>query len=142
MDRARLIADLKRDEGLRLVAYRDSVGVLTIGFGHTGPDVTSGLKWSVPDAEDALNRDVDTVFQRLSLFSWFQGLDGVRQMAFCNMAFNIGAGGVNNFHRAMAAIANRDYETAANELLNSKWAAQVGSRAKRIAQMVRTGEAA
>lgn len=49
---------VKRSEGCQLSAYKDSVGVLTIGYGHTGPEVTTGLVWTLEQAEDALREDL------------------------------------------------------------------------------------
>ena len=53
-------------EGLRLTAYRDANGVLTIGYGHTGPDVQDGLTWTRDQAiaglaHDMLNADHDII---------------------------------------------------------------------------------
>lgn len=49
---------IKTFEGLRLNAYRDSVGVLSIGYGHTGVDVVPGMKITVDQAEAMLNEDI------------------------------------------------------------------------------------
>lgn len=45
-------------EGLRLTAYQDSVGVWTIGYGHTGPDVQPGLTITQEQASALLLQDV------------------------------------------------------------------------------------
>ncbi|MDE1715762.1 lysozyme [Chromobacterium amazonense] len=52
------IAIIQKFEGLRLTAYRDIVGVLTIGYGHTGPDVTPGLTITQPRAVALLQQDL------------------------------------------------------------------------------------
>lgn len=49
---------IKQFEGLRLIAYRDVVGIWTIGYGHTGPDVCSGLVISEEGAEKLLRADL------------------------------------------------------------------------------------
>lgn len=49
---------IKRNEGCVLRTYRDSVGVPTIGYGHTGPDVTLGLEISQERAEELLRQDL------------------------------------------------------------------------------------
>lgn len=49
---------IKQFEGLELTAYRDSVGVLTIGYGHTGPDVKEGMKITEAQADALLREDV------------------------------------------------------------------------------------
>jgi len=45
-------------EGLELTAYQDQVGVWTIGYGHTGPDVTPGLTITQAQAQALLAQDV------------------------------------------------------------------------------------
>lgn len=49
---------LKRLEGFSLVPYRDQGGVWTVGYGHTGPDVVAGEKWTPEECEEALNDDL------------------------------------------------------------------------------------
>lgn len=53
---------IKDSEGLRLKAYRDSGGVLTIGYGHTSaagaPAVTTGMRITAEEANEILRRDV------------------------------------------------------------------------------------
>jgi lysozyme len=58
MPSATCFALIRKSEGLRLKAYRDSGGTLTIGYGHTGPDVSEGKKITVDEAESLLNTDV------------------------------------------------------------------------------------
>lgn len=57
---------LQNCEGLRLQSYRDSGGVWTIGYGHTGPEVKSGLLWNLDECKDAATKDLkhamDSVF--------------------------------------------------------------------------------
>lgn len=48
---------VEQSEGVRLEAYRDAVGIWTIGYGHTGPDVYAGLTITQADAEELLRRD-------------------------------------------------------------------------------------
>jgi lysozyme len=52
------ISLIKRFEGLRLTSYVDCVGVLTIGYGHTGPDVISNQRITEDEAEDLLLKDL------------------------------------------------------------------------------------
>ena len=89
------IALTKGFEGLRLKAYQDCGGVLTIGYGHTGPDVVEGmtideaqaealLRADVQAAVDCVNRAVTTVIAQ----NQFDAL-----VDFC---FNVGCGGLLN----------------------------------------------
>lgn len=156
-----LIRELKRDEGLRLTAYPDPLSPLgkaiakgvkrlhglsgdpwTIGYGHTGPDVSEGLTWTEPQAEIALIEDIaEHNAALLDALPWIAKLDPVRLRALCNMAFNLGIPRLLDFKNTLGALQAKDWNRAAEGALNSLWATQVGDRAKRIAYMFRTGVA-
>ena len=132
---SRLLADLKRDEGRRLKPYRDSVGKLTIGWGRNLDDV--GI--SEAEAEAMLEADIAVAEHELDrVLPWWRELPEPAQRALANMAFNLGMPRLLGFRRMLAALGARDFETAAAESLDSKWARQVGDRAQRIAALYRT----
>lgn len=138
MNESALIAELKRDEGVRLKPYRDTVAKLTIGVGRNLDDV--GI--SEAEADFLLASDIKrTVEDLASRLPWWSTLDEVRQRVLCNMAFNLGIGGLCAFVNTLNAVKAGDYDKAATEMLNSKWAKQVGARAVRLSAMMRTGEA-
>jgi len=66
-------------------------------------------------------------------------LDAVRQRVVIDMAFNIGVPRLTGFKKMWAAIHCGDYEEAALEMMDSKWARQVGRRAERLSDMMRKG---
>lgn len=133
-----LIEDLKRDEGLRLTAYKDTVGVWTVGYGHA--HVAPNTAWSAAQAEAALRDDVRDVFADLDEhLPWWRSLDDLRQDVLANMAFNLGIASLLGFHNTLAAIEAHQWEKAAAGLLASKWAKQVKGRAIRLAEQMRTG---
>ncbi len=128
---------LIHQEGLILKPYKDTVGKLTIGVGRNLED--TGISES--EAHHLLANDILKRYKELTeRLPWFKRLDDVRQLALLSMAFNLGTDGVLKFHRMLAYLHVKDYETAANESLNSKWATQVGRRAREVAEMIRTGE--
>lgn len=134
-DLARLKAQLRQHEGLRLTAYADTQGVLTIGYGH---NLHRPIRQAI--AELILDDDVDeTVAEMRSRYPWFDHLDGVRQRAMMNMAFNVGVDGLHKSPKMLEALAAGDYHAAADEMLDGPWKAQVGARADTLASMVRTG---
>lgn len=69
----------------------------------------------------------------------FDGLNYVRQAVLINMAFNLGKAKLLGFKRTLEAIALRDFDNAALYMLQSKWAAQVGQRAIRLAKQMKSG---
>lgn len=136
-DRQRLMEQLVEHEGLEHKPYLDTVGKTTIGVGRNLTDV--GLS----DAEIMvlLDHDLDDVIADLSAFSWFPGLDPVRQRAACDLRFNVGPSGFRMFRHFIAAMARADYEGASVELASSLWAKQVQpTRVTRLRRMIETGE--
>jgi lysozyme len=132
-----LISDLTRDEGIRLKPYKDTVGKLTIGIGRNLDDV--GLSES--EAQVLLANDIAKVSQGLdaAVPSWRLLSEG-RQRALANMAFNLGITGLLKFKTMLAAIERQDWQGASRAALASKWAEQVGPRAKRISNLILNGE--
>jgi lysozyme len=80
-----------------------------------------------------------TVADLNRLLPWWSTLDDVRARVLVNMAFNMGAVGLAQFHQTLAAVRAGAYEAAASGMLHSLWARQVGPRALRLAEMMRTG---
>ena len=131
-----LVAELERDEDVRLKPYRDTVGKLTIGVGRNLDDV--GI--SRDESRILLAHDIERTAAELDAhLAWWSGLDPVRQRVLLNMAFNMGIWGLLTFKDTLAAIQAGNYVAAANGMLRSKWSGQVGDRAQRLAQMMATG---
>ena len=140
MNRDRLKTQLRLDEGVIPHAYTDSEGYLTIGVGRLIDRVRGG-RLSNDEIEYLLNNDIDRVAYRLSHeFPWYDDLSDVRQEIFVNMAFNLGIAGLKTFRLMIAAIERQDWVDAAREGLDSKWSGQVGDRAIRLMQALRTGQ--
>lgn len=135
---AALVEQLMRHEGVRLKPYLDTVGKITIGVGRNlsdrGITKAEALAW--------LDEDIQLAVTELSRsFPWFAALDPVRQRVLIDMHVNMGLGTLVRFVKMLAAVGRGDYGSAADEMLASKWAAQVGRRAQRLAAMMRTGQA-
>lgn len=131
-----LIDQLKRDEGVRLKPYKDSVDKITIGVGRNLDDV--GI--TVDEAGYLLMHDIDHASAQLyKTFPWTVSLDDVRKGALINMTFNMGIAGMGGFKLFMAAMEAGDYDRAGDEMLKSKWAEQVGSRAHRLSMQIKLG---
>lgn len=130
-----LVEQLKRHEGMELKPYRCSEGKLTIGFGRNLDD--RGI--SVGEANFMLRNDISQAYiDLLQNHPWIDQLDAARRDVFINMVFNLGINRFNGFKKAIAAAKVGDFELCAKEMLDSKWANQVGRRANDLAeQMVR-----
>lgn len=137
MNKTKLAEQLKKHEGLRLNPYTDTVGKLTLGIGRNLED--KGI--SEKEALFMLNNDVDYFYKKLTkALPWIKNLDDTRQNVLINMAFNLGINGLLGFKNTLELVRNGDYLTAGEEMLDSKWARQVGSRAVELSEQMRTGE--
>lgn len=117
--------------------YRDTVGKLTVGYGRNLDD--RGI--SEDEAGFMLDNDIDLVEEELERMPLYRGLDPIRQTVLANMAFNMGMPTLMTFSRMLGALAEKDWDRAAAEMMNSKWARQVGSRADELSELMRRGEA-
>lgn len=144
-DILKLTSQLKRHEGAekkrgRHVVYVDTVGKMTVGYGRNLND--RGL--SDAEADFLLGNDIQDCWLYMRKdpeFSWFtkeENLSGPRLEVLMNMYFNLGPGGLRDFKNTLAAIKDCDYGLVAKEMLNSKWAKQVGYRAKELAKQMET----
>ena len=134
---SRLIEILRRHEGVKNTLYKCTSDKWTIGVGRNLEDV--GLSEEEIDML-LLNDIVRTKELMDDYIPWHRDLDEVRQEALINFVFNVGIGTTMKFKKAMAALEEHDYDTAATEMLDSNWAKQVGSRAEEVTQMIKTGE--
>jgi lysozyme len=138
--RSRAVQLLTRHEGVRLKPYRDTTGHLTIGVGRNLDDV--GI--SKVEAAFLLRNDIEKHWLDLmQACPWVASLDMVRALVLLDMTFNMGIGTILTFDGTLEAIQRGDYEHAADRMLRTKWASQVGAkpgqRAHRLSQMMRTG---
>lgn len=143
--------ELIRDEGLRLVAYQDSVDLWTIGVGHllgdkprlkeiTYEEAMAFLAADIKAAEVVIN---DTIPQSNHWKMCGIGpcqAEAVRYRALVNMAFNLGGKRFRGFKKFIEAVNISDWGKAAEEMMDSKWAGQVKKRALRLHDMILNGE--
>lgn len=146
-DRSRLITDLERDEGNRSLLYDDFTAQnLKTGMVIRG-NPTIGIGWCVSRQPVSPERAQiiagwfadDKAAEIENALQWFESLDDVRSRALMNMAYQMGVQGVLDFQSMLSAMRIGRWELASDAALDSSWARQTPARAKRIAQMIRTG---
>jgi len=130
-----LLPRIKRHEGLNLFVYQDTQGHDTLGYGHL---LSRGITPAA--AEFILHEDISSAYQQARMLRGFDGLQPARQAVLVEMVFNMGYARVKMFRKMLAALAEKDYKRAAREMLNSRWAAQVGYRAQELAEQMEKGE--
>lgn len=129
-------AQLRIDEGVRTKPYRDSLGKLTIGVGRNLDD--NGLR--LDEIAIILENDInDAETDAKALFPSFGELSANRRAVLVNMAFNLGRKRLAGFSRMRSAVAAGKFDVAARQMLGSRWARQVGDRARRLAKQMKEG---
>ena len=126
---------IKKHEGLRLKPYRCSSQKITIGYGRNLQD--NGI--TLEEAETMLQHDVGTAIKDAQSLPFFASLNEARQAVIVDMVFNLGLPRFGMFKKMIAAIEREHWQVAANEMLNSRWARQVGKRANTLSEMMRLG---
>lgn len=133
---SRLLESIERHEGYRDRAYQDTEGVWTIGYGtnlqELQIDEFLARKWLLEDVEEA-----ERYARQFPEWSYLD--TDARKNVFIEMVYNMGPSRVAGFRNTLAAIRNRDWEEAAVEMLDSKWARQVGRRARTLSELMRSG---
>ncbi|MCY2724301.1 glycoside hydrolase family protein [Klebsiella pneumoniae] len=148
---------LRFDEGEKLKLYKDTEGYWTIGIGHLvtkNPSkeqaiacldkelnrVTSGVI-SKSESEQLFNLDISRALrdiERSELSSIYIQTNGPRRAALVNLTFQLGLAGVLKFRKMIQYLKVGNYEAAADEGLDSKWARQTPNRARRVSEVIRT----
>jgi len=128
---------LKLHEGYRQYPYKDSLGITTIGYGRnlesrglSEPEAAYLLECDIQEAEGYLHNEYDYYYQ----------LSGERKAVLLDMMVNMGPTRLRGFKRMHKALADRLYELAALEMLDSKWALQVGGRAITLSKIMKTNK--
>jgi lysozyme len=130
---------LRRHEGVKNKVYLCSAGYETIGVGRNISK--SGLGLSDDEIDYLLDNDIIRCIKELnSNLTWFSNLNEAREHAIIDICFNLGITRLLKFKNALAAMANSQWDEAANEFHDSRWAKQVGDRAVTICEMIRTGK--
>ena len=130
---------IKQHEGLRLKPYQCSAGRWTIGWGHNleahGKPNPESI--SLEEAEKLLDQDItNAVKQCENYLPYFNTLSEARKAVLIDMCFNLGIHGLIQFRKMFENINHGMFTSAAGEMLNSKWATQVGNRANRLSNMM------
>lgn len=128
--------ELKLDEGLRLKAYQDHLGVWTIGYGTN----LQTLRITEAQAEKWLDEKITEVDAQVASVTTFAKLDSVRKDVIRSMIYQLGFEGTLNFKRMVGALKDDNYRVAAAEMRDSKWWREdTPKRAERMAKRMESG---
>lgn len=136
-DLTKAMSYTKKFEGLRLRLYKCPSGKLTIGYGHNIED----LGISLSQAEWILQTDLEYAnMECYAMIPAYAKVNDARKFVLLDMCFNMGIKRLLTFKKMLAALDKNDYDKAAKEMLDSKWAKQVGKRAKELSEIMIKGE--
>ena len=144
MDIDKLREEIEYDEGNVEEIYLDHLGLPTFGIGHlvTESDPEHGLPVGTPvdnsRCVEAFNQDIETVVSDChQLYSDFDDLPEEAQRIIANMMFNMGRPRLSKFKGMKAGVDSRDWNKAADEMVDSRWYKQVTNRADRLVERMR-----
>lgn len=144
MDIEKLREQLKIDEGCVYELYNDHLGYATFGIGHlvteSDPEHGSDIGTEVSESRvvEAFEQDVQTVLSDCAkLYSDFEELPEEAQLVIANMMFNLGYPRLSAFKGMKAGVDARDWNRAADEMIDSRWYKQVTNRAQRLVDRIR-----
>ena len=132
-----LLEQLKDFEGLELKAYQCTAGKTTIGLGRNLDDYGITEEEAYYLAKNNINELEDEIDRAIP---WWRQLDDARQRALINLSYNVGTTTLLKFKKTLQYLEDGSYEEAAKEVLDSRWADQVGRRAIFISNVFLTGE--
>ena len=152
-----LLDQLVLHEGLELLPYEDSLGIDTIGIGrnlkhrglseaelgYIGKDLSDIFEWGITkeQAYYLAKNDIEIVEKEVcKAHPCVLELDEIRQRIIIDMAFNMGVPRLGKFKKMWKAIEEENFEEAKIQMLDSRWANQVGNRAVRLSNAMETGE--
>ena len=136
---------LKIDEGVKYEIYNDHLGYATFGIGHliVEGDEEHGKPVGTAVSEERVNAIFEEYVQKYiseskKVFPNLDDLPETAQQVIVNMCFNMGAPRLSQFKKFIAGVNKGDWPTAAIEMMDSRWANQVGDRATRLRNRILT----
>jgi len=144
MDLHRLREDLEDDEGVVYEIYLDHLGYATFGIGHLVREEDPEYGWDVGTAvseervAEVFESDIRITIEDCErIYPDFHDLPDEPKLIIANMCFNLGYPRLSKFKGMKAAVDDRDWNRAADEMLDSRWAVQVPNRANRLIERMR-----
>ena len=145
MNLEKLREELERDEGVKYEVYNDHLGFPTFGIGHliidSDPEYGASVGTEVSDdrVKEAFETDVQTVLSDCErLYEEFGSLPEEAQQVIANMMFNMGRPRLSKFKGMKRGVDSRDWNAAADEMVDSRWYNQVTNRADRLVERMRS----
>ena len=144
MNKDKLREELAEDEGCKFEIYLDHLGLPTFGIGHlvVEGDPEHGQPVGTPVDNERVRQvfalDIASTLDECHvLYPDFDDLPEEAQLIIANMMFNMGRPRLSKFKGMKAGVDARDWNRAADEMVDSRWYDQVTNRAKRLVARMR-----
>ena len=144
MNMEKLREELEADEGVKYEIYNDHLGYATFGVGHLvlESDPEHGSELGTPISEsrvvEAFESDCENVLRDCNiLYEDFDDLPEEAQQVIANMMFNMGRPRLSKFKGMKRGVDSRNWNDAADEMVDSSWYRQVTKRADRLVERIR-----
>ena len=127
---------IKQHEGFRLEPYKDSLGILTVGYGRN----LEAIPFTMAEVELMFESDFRRAEQGAENFSFYEGLNDARKGVLIEMIYQMGPSRVGKFRKFIAASMRRRWKEAAAEMRDSRWHSQTTKRCEELADIFERGE--
>ena len=134
---AAIKAMIKQHEGLQLKQYNDQLGHATIGYGHRLTTDDDATEMTEKEANELFDHDYKIHKEAAKEVPGYANANVAQQAALIDLTFNMGKTWWKNFPKFTEAFKSGNYEAAAEQLKNSDWYKQVGSRARTVVKMIK-----
>ena len=133
---------IKQHEGFSPTVYEDTLGYKTVGYGHlvtSRDDFVTGELYSPEQLEGVFEEDYATAVENAHDILEDEGitLEPTVESVLIEMAFQLGSPRLKKFIKFIAALKEKNYSTAADEMMDSRWASQTPSRAHELSEIIR-----
>ena len=136
--------ELMADEGCVMRVYEDHLGLKTVGIGHLcrKSDPEYEMKVGDPVSEERVmelfDQDMSWTFRDcIRLLPKYNDLPDEVRLIVANMMFNLGSKRLSGFQRLLAAVEREDWNSAADEMYDSRWREQLPERSGRLIERMR-----
>jgi len=136
--------ELEYDEGCKYEIYLDHLDLPTFGIGHLitrdDPEYDEDIGTPVSEerVKEVFEKDVEvTIGECKKLYDDWEDLPEEVQLIIANMMFNMGRPRLSQFKGMKRGVDARDWNAAADEMVDSKWYRQVTNRADRLVTRMR-----
>ena len=136
-----LKARIKEHEGFVPKIYKDSLGFATIGYGHLvlpTDKFKEGVTYKKKDLEEVFDSDFNIAKSNANQLISGLPLHHQAKCVIIEMVFQLGIGGVSKFKNMWKALGEGNYQTASEEMLDSRWAKQTPSRAEELSVLMKS----